>query len=113
MSQVTKIRIGLLRKILWLSLQRNSFEWAAANRYLYQILAGKIDVLDEYVEYLSARENEILRGMFKLIKAANTHNMNIDYVLERFKMKISSHMFIQDRVGSYTDQIIDDRFAIF
>lgn len=26
MSQVTKIRIGLLRKILWLSLQRNSFE---------------------------------------------------------------------------------------
>ncbi|MET3832561.1 transcriptional regulator with XRE-family HTH domain [Paenibacillus sp. DS2363] len=88
-------------------------EWAVANRYLYQILAGKIDVLDEYVEYLSVRENEILRGMFKLIKAANTYNMNIDHVLERFKINISSQMFTQENVGSYTDQIIDDRFAIF
>lgn len=88
-------------------------EWAVANRYLYQILAGKIDVLDEYVEYLSVRENEILRGMFKLIKAANTYKINIDHVLERFKINISSHMFTQENVGSYTEQIIDDRFAIF
>lgn len=88
-------------------------EWATANRYLFEIMTGRIEILDEYVDYLSTKENEILRGLFKLIKAALSYNINMDHVLERFKTAISSFMITHEKVGSYTNQIIDDQFVNF
>lgn len=88
-------------------------EWATANRYLFEIMAGRIEILDEYVDFFSTKENEILRGLFKLIKAALNYNMNMDHVLERFKTTISSFMITHEKVGSYTNQIIDDQFVNF
>lgn len=88
-------------------------EWAKANKYLYQLVSGEVHILGEYVEYLAARENEILRGLFKIMKSALTYNLNVDHVLERFQDTITC--YIQERVtiGSYTDQIMGDRFVHF
>lgn len=88
-------------------------EWATGNRQLYQILSGDFKGLQEYVDYLSTQENEILRGLFKLIKAGKKHKISMDDVLQRFEKKILSHMEMQGELGSYTNQIIDDRFASF
>ena len=93
--------------------KRQFREWAEGNRYLYQILSGDTEVLDQYSDYLAARENEILRGLFKLIKAANHFKMNIDHVLYRFEKNILCSMSEHNKIGSYTNQIIDDRLVFF
>ncbi len=68
------------RKIL------NQFhEWAIANRYLYRLLSGDREVLPEYIEYISTREDEIFTAICNIVLAANRHKMKIDHVLERFK----------------------------
>ncbi|OOC62174.1 helix-turn-helix transcriptional regulator [Paenibacillus ihbetae] len=60
-------------------------EWATANRYLYRLLSGDREVLPEYVEYISTREDEIFIALCNIVLAANRHKMQIDHVLERFK----------------------------
>ena len=68
------------RKIL------NQFhEWAIANRYLYRLLSGDREVLPEYIEYVSTREDEIFTAICNIVLAANRHKLNIDHVIERFK----------------------------
>lgn len=64
-------------------------EWAEANRYLYQLMAGQVEVLDDYVEYIAVRETEIFLGVYYIVTAANKHHFNIDSVLERFKDYLS------------------------
>lgn len=58
--------------------------WAIANRYMYQIMAGQIDILPQYVEYIAVRENDIFIGLYTVITAANHYKINIDDILERF-----------------------------
>ncbi|MEK4117915.1 helix-turn-helix transcriptional regulator [Paenibacillus sp. FSL W8-0919] len=60
-------------------------EWATANRYLYRLLSGDREVLPEYVEYISTREDEIFIALCNIVLAANRHKMQIDHVLEQFK----------------------------
>lgn len=64
-------------------------EWAEANRYLYQLMAGQVEVLEEYVEYIATRESEIFIGLYYIVTAANKYNFNIDRVLERFNDYLS------------------------
>ncbi|KKO53987.1 hypothetical protein [Paenibacillus sp. DMB20] len=59
-------------------------DWAKGNRYLYQLMKGNTDVLEPYIEYLSSRENEILRALFKIMQAAMIHHFEIDAYFERF-----------------------------
>lgn len=58
--------------------------WAVANKYLYQLLAGQLEILPEYVEYISVRENEIFTGLYWILCTANHYNLNIDTILNRF-----------------------------
>lgn len=88
-------------------------EWARGNRYLYELMKGKIEVLEPYIEYISSRENEILRALFKIIQAANMYHFEFDEYLERFENLIKDHLKQRESVGSYTEHIIDDRFANF
>ncbi|ANY75650.1 transcriptional regulator [Paenibacillus ihbetae] len=60
-------------------------EWAVANRYLYQLLAGHVDVLSEYVEYIAERESEIFTAVCNIMIVANLYKLNVDHILERFK----------------------------
>jgi hypothetical protein len=64
-------------------------QWAEANRYLYQLMAGQVEVLEDYVEYIAARESEIFIGVYYIVTAANKHHFNIDSVLDRFKGHLS------------------------
>ncbi|MGV2643299.1 XRE family transcriptional regulator, partial [Clostridium perfringens] len=88
-------------------------EWARGNRYLYELMKGNIEVLEPYIDYISSRENEILRALFKIIQAANMYHFEFDEYLERFENLIKDHLKRRKPVGSYNEQIIDDRFAKF
>lgn len=59
-------------------------EWGTANTYLYRLMDGQIEVLDEYVEYISGRENEIFTALFRIVQSANRYKWNVDHVLQRF-----------------------------
>lgn len=88
-------------------------EWARGNRYLYELMKGNIEVLEPYIEYISSRESEILRALFKIIQAANMYHFEIEKYLERFESLITDHLQRGGSIGSYSEHIIDDRFANF
>ncbi|KOR87831.1 DNA-binding protein [Paenibacillus solani] len=86
--------------------------WARCNRYLYELMKGNIDVLESYIEYISSRENEILRALFYIIQAANMYHFEIDEYLERFEFMIKDY-FKRESVGTYKEKVLDDGFAKF
>ncbi|MEX3618887.1 helix-turn-helix domain-containing protein [Paenibacillus glucanolyticus] len=88
-------------------------DWAIGNKYLYQLMSGRTDVLEEYVDYVSVRKNEVLMALFKIVQAANIYRFDIDKYLERFKNIIMDQLERSETVGSYTTQFFDDRFANF
>ncbi|WP_157284177.1 helix-turn-helix domain-containing protein [Paenibacillus pabuli] len=88
-------------------------EWAKANRYMYRLMSGEVSVLDEYVKYISSNENEILRALFKIVKAAEMYKINIDSILQRFEHVISNQIVENSHVGTYTTEIIADGLANF
>lgn len=59
-------------------------EWGTANTYLYRLMDGQIEVLEEYIEYISIRENEIFMALFKIVQLANQYNWDVDHVIQRF-----------------------------
>jgi transcriptional regulator with XRE-family HTH domain/antitoxin component HigA of HigAB toxin-antitoxin module len=64
-------------------------DWAVANRLCYQLMAGKIEVLDDYVDYISEHEYEKFLGIYTIITAANKYKLDIDNILERFQDQFS------------------------
>lgn len=85
-------------------------EWAEGNRYVYQLMAGRFEVLPDYVGYISNRENEVFPALCDIVTAANRYDMNIDFVLEKFK----SHLSYQEqsnRIGKVSKQVTDDRYV--
>jgi len=88
-------------------------EWARGNRYLYELMKGDINVLEAYMEYISPKKNEILRALFTIVQGANMYHFDIDEYLVRFENLISDHLQRGGAVGSYSEHIIDDRFANF
>lgn len=87
--------------------------WAKGNRYLCQLMMGNMGVLEAYMDYISSFEDEILRALFKVVQAANTYHWDIDRYLDKYEHLITAHLQQGGAVGSYTGQIIDDRFANF
>ncbi|OBZ07539.1 transcriptional regulator [Bacillus sp. FJAT-27264] len=59
-------------------------EWSEANRYMYKLMRGQVEVLPEYIDYLSNRQDEVFVGLCRIVAASNTYHFNIDPVLERF-----------------------------
>lgn len=85
-------------------------EWAVANRLLYRLMAGQVEILPDYVNHISTRENEIFLGMHYIIKTANNYQLNIDDILERFK----SHLTFKTQKSSISkinDQITLERYT--
>ncbi|MGG3284381.1 helix-turn-helix domain-containing protein [Paenibacillus solani] len=93
---------------------KNKFiRWAKGNRYLYQLMNGNFQVIDEYIEYISSLDNEILRALFRIVHAAIVYHWNIDKYLEQYESIIKEHYEQGCVVGDYNHQIINDRFAKF
>ncbi|MFD2881308.1 hypothetical protein ACFTAO_44210 [Paenibacillus rhizoplanae] len=87
-------------------------EWGTANIYLYRMLDGQIEVLDEYVEYISAQTDEIFTAMYNIIRCANWYNWNVDHILERFSAYIPYRTY-KSEFGQYNSQIMADKHARF
>lgn len=87
--------------------------WATANRMLYRIMTGDIQLIENYVDSLASNDNEILLGLFKVVKAALKYSCNIDHILERYNEMIQNQVISQKKIGTYTSQVINDRFVIF
>lgn len=50
-------------------------EWAEGNRYLYELMSGKTEVIQSYMNYISERENEIFPALCAIVNAANRYDM--------------------------------------
>ncbi|WP_342351965.1 helix-turn-helix transcriptional regulator, partial [Paenibacillus campinasensis] len=93
---------------------KNKFtNWAKGNRYLYQLMSGNFQVIDEYMAYISSFDNEILRALFRIVHAAIVYHWNIDKYLEQYESIIREHYEQGCVVGDYNQQITNDRFARF
>lgn len=87
-------------------------EWATANTYLYRLLAGELEILPDYVEYISEHEDEIFIALRYIVKSANRFNINIDHILERFKEYIPLRNY-KTEFGEYDPAIVDEGYSQF
>ncbi|ETT64373.1 hypothetical protein C173_21246 [Paenibacillus sp. FSL R7-277] len=87
-------------------------EWGRANIYLYRILDGQLEVLNNYVEFISTQPDEIFTAMYNIVKSANRYNWNIDHILERFSSYIPYRTY-NSEFGEYNQQVMADKHARF
>ncbi|OKP78156.1 transcriptional regulator [Paenibacillus helianthi] len=83
-------------------------EWGTANTYLIRLMDGQQDVLDEYVNFVSTRENEIFTALFKIVETANRYQWDVDHILKRFSAYIPYR-----RYAKRNKQINDDHHTRF
>ncbi|MGZ7444780.1 helix-turn-helix domain-containing protein [Paenibacillus sp. TH7-28] len=82
-------------------------EWAEGNRYLYQLMSGNVEILPEYLEYISTRENEVFQALCEIVIAANKFDINIDFVLEQYESYLK-YQEQNSRIGKTIEQYTDD-----
>lgn len=85
-------------------------EWAEGNYHLYGLMSGKQQSLYEYVEYLSSREDETFVGLCHIMIAANMHQYEVDFIINRF----SNYLAYSDQksmIGKISEQITADRYS--
>ncbi|WP_025690218.1 hypothetical protein [Paenibacillus zanthoxyli] len=58
--------------------------FAKANSYAIDLLSGKLEVLDEYHNFIKENEEEILPGLITMLEAANLNKWNIDQLLDTY-----------------------------
>lgn len=56
-------------------------EWAVANTFLYRLMSGEVDVLNEYANYIASQEDEIFIAVWHMVQATNLYGLNIDSIL--------------------------------
>lgn len=86
--------------------------WAVANRYVYQLMAGQIEVLPQYIDYIAIRKDEIFMGVYIITTVANQYNLNIDDILERF----ADHLQLKRRktsFGEINEQVVFNHYTDF
>ena len=87
-------------------------DWGRANTYLNRLMDGQFEVLGEYVEYISIRENEIFIALFRIVQAANRYKWNVDHVLQRFSGYIRYRKY-SSIFGERNNQMMSDQHAQF
>ena len=91
---------------------RQFAEWATANTYLYRILSGQADALEEYADFVASRPEEIFIALGHMVRAANQFGFDIDRILERF----STYIPFQQRkgkFGEYNSSVVTEKNAQF
>lgn len=86
-------------------------QWAKVNTCVNRLMAGDISVLPEYVDYMEGKK-EVFAELLNVVEAANRHNINIDYILERFEHQL----YRDERVESddiYSNQVLTEQAARF
>lgn len=93
--------------------KRRYQEWAEANSYVNRLHAGEVEVLADYVRFFSSNKSEILAGLDNVIEAANRHQLDIDQVLEQFKMDITTMLDDPEYAGAFNQQIFLEKYIHF
>lgn len=84
-------------------------QWAKVNKCVNRLMAGDVDVLPEYVEYIEGGK-EIFSELLNVVEAANMHNMDIDNIIKRFERQI--HQYQQyDSNDIYYNQVLGEEEA--
>ncbi|WP_145044564.1 helix-turn-helix transcriptional regulator [Paenibacillus xylanexedens] len=87
-------------------------EYSTANQLLYQLLAGNIRILSDYVEYIASKPDEVFSGLCHIVKVANKFDINIDDILERFQEHIPYKTY-NSAFGEYNKPIKAEEYASF
>lgn len=84
--------------------------WAEGNRYLYTLLLGDFNILDDYLGYLNANPKEILTAFVYIVKAANQCSYDIDRALDKFKTHINNIKVEHYIKGTYNEETLNLRY---
>ncbi|PAD72100.1 MULTISPECIES: helix-turn-helix domain-containing protein [Paenibacillus] len=87
-------------------------EFSTANQYLLRLLSGETEILQDYIEYLSERPDEIFVGLCYIVRAANKYDCNIDSILIRFQDYIPYKTYYTV-FGEYNKPIMAEQYAQF
>jgi transcriptional regulator with XRE-family HTH domain len=87
-------------------------EWGIANRLLYKLMAGHVEVLSKYVEYINTRKNEQFIGMYYIIIAANKYILDIDDILSNFQLELSFTKQV-NQISKMMEQVAIERYTNF
>lgn len=85
-------------------------EWAEANRYLFGLMSGQIDVLNNYVDYVASREDEIFMAICQIMIAANRYQLRVDFILDRFKEYLQ-YRPQKNQIGTISEQVTKGRYT--
>ncbi|GGH64760.1 hypothetical protein GCM10008014_43480 [Paenibacillus silvae] len=85
-------------------------EWAEGNRYLYELMSGKTEVIQYYLNYISKRESEIFPALCAIVTAANRFDINIDLVLNEYEPYIIDQEQ-NSRIGKISEQYTNDQYG--
>lgn len=67
---------------------RKLARFAQGNLLNMNILIGKIDNLEEYIQFLKRYPSEVLPGLLSIVESANKYEFNIDHVIQQFAKEI-------------------------
>lgn len=96
--------------IRWLGL----FEkWAKANLYVYKLMTGQIEVLQEYVSFAQENPDEIILALLNIMRAANLHQINVDFILHQFNSEIDAYINHKKSNDLYNNQVLPDKYNRF
>ncbi|WP_336766127.1 helix-turn-helix domain-containing protein [Paenibacillus sp. USHLN196] len=87
-------------------------EWGVANTYLYRLMSGEVEVLNEYADYIASQEDEIFIAVRHIVQAANLYGFNVDSILERFAAYIP-YQSDKTEFGEYKPAILKESYAQF
>ncbi|MBX4147692.1 helix-turn-helix domain-containing protein [Paenibacillus lautus] len=85
-------------------------EWAEANRYMYGLMSGQPGSLNQYVDYVESRNDEIFLALCNIMVAANRYQLQVDPILERFKEHLH-YRSQQNQLGKVSDQVTLNRYT--
>ncbi|MCG7378410.1 helix-turn-helix domain-containing protein [Paenibacillus sp. ACRSA] len=87
-------------------------DFSTVNLFLYQLLAGNLETLTDYVEYISRQPDEIFHALTNIVKVANKFDINIDDILDRFQEHIPFKTY-NSEFGEYNKPIKAEEYSSF
>ncbi|MFS0859381.1 hypothetical protein [Paenibacillus taichungensis] len=92
-------------------------KWGKINIYLYRLMMGKNEVLEDYIEHVEneyeGEDEEILVAIFNIVQTANRFKYDVNFILERFKDKINLSHIGSRHEGEYSEQNWNTRLVKF
>lgn len=85
-------------------------DWAVANRLLYRLISGEVEVLPDYINFINEREDEKFLGIYYIVITANKHQLDIDDILVHFHSYLSFKTQ-KSSISKINDQLTLERYT--